>query len=119
MLQTIRTRQNSLQFCRQYLTDRVIRTLSCGAGLVSLATLVALFVFLAALSLPLITGGHWAQIISWTWRPYQGHYGILPMIAGSLALSSVAFVLAYPVSLGVCLFVCSRGSILGLRYASA
>lgn len=93
-------------FRRQFFFDRAARILSCGAGFVSLATLAAIFVFLAVLSLPLFTQGQWGQILSSTWRPYQGLYGVLPMVAGSLALSLSAFALAFPLGIGVCLFIC-------------
>ena len=113
MDQTPLCRRNPSRFCRQLFFDRLVRILSCGSGFVSLATLAAIFAFLAILSLPLFTQGQWGQILSWTWRPYQGFYGILPMAAGSLALSVFAFALAYPLGLGVCLFVCSpRGGLM-------
>jgi phosphate ABC transporter permease subunit PstA len=99
-------RQNSARFCRQLFFDRVFRLAAGGAGFISLATLAAIFIFLLVLSLPLFAQGHWNQILSMTWRPYQGHYGILPMIGGSLALSVSAFVLAYPLALGICIFAC-------------
>lgn len=92
---------------RHALVDQIVRVLSCGAGLISLLTLISIFIFLLVFSLPLLTSGHWSEIMSWTWRPYQGHYGILPMIVGSLALSTAAFMLAYPTALGICIFVCA------------
>lgn len=76
-----------------------------GAGCVSLATLTAILVFLAVLSLPLFTQGQWGEVLSMSWRPFHGQYGILPMIAGSLILSVSAFLLAYPLGVGVCLFI--------------
>ncbi len=99
-------RQNSSRFCRQLFFDRLVKVLACGAGFISMATLIAIFVFLLVLSLPLFAQGQWGQILSSVWRPYQGHYGILPMLAGSLVLSVSAFVVAYPLGLGICLFVC-------------
>jgi ABC-type phosphate transport system permease subunit len=86
-----------------------VRFLCCGAGFISLGTLVAIFAFLLILAMPLFLEGQWGQILSMTWRPYQGHYGILPMLAGSLALSVSAFAVAYPLGLGVCLFACGPG----------
>ncbi len=102
-------RQKSLRFCRQLFFDRTARILSCGAGFISLATLAAIFLFLLVLALPLFLEGHWSRILSMTWRPYQGHYGIIPMLAGSLALSVSAFAVAYPLGLGICLFACGPG----------
>lgn len=105
MRQDFFCRQNDKRFCRQLFFDRVARTLCRGAGFVSLATLLAILVFLAVLSLPLFTQGQWGEVLSMTWRPFQGQYGILPMIAGSLILSVSAFILAYPLGVGVCLFL--------------
>lgn len=75
-------------------------------GFVSLATLAAICIFLAVLSAPLFIQGQWDQILSSTWRPHEGQYGVLPMVAGSLTLSGAAFILAYPLGIGVCLFLC-------------
>lgn len=91
---------------RQLLFDRAARLLCLGTGFVSLATLAAICIFLAVLSAPLFTQGQWGQILSATWRPHEGLYGILPMVAGSLVLSISAFALAYPLGIGVCLFLC-------------
>lgn len=99
--------RNHNRFRRQIFFDRIAAAVSRGAGFVSLATLAAILVFLVALSLPLFTQGQWDNIFSTFWRPFQGQYGILPMIAGSLILSVSAFVLAYPVGMGVCLFLLS------------
>lgn len=105
MRQTHPCRQQSTRFCRQLFYDRAARALSCGAGFVSLATLAAIFAFLALLSLPLFTQGQWGSVFQAVWRPFEGRYGIVPMIAGSLILSCSAFALAYPLGVGVCLFV--------------
>jgi len=93
-------------FRRQLVTDRAAALLACGSGFLSLAALAAIFLFLLVLSLPLFTQGHWGQILTSTWRPSQGQYGILPMAAGSLAVSVTAFALAYPLGVGLCLFAC-------------
>lgn len=42
-----------------------------------------------------VTGG----AFSWSWRPYQGEFGIMPMLAGSLALSGLTLCLAWPLAL--------------------
>ncbi len=39
----------------------------------------------------------------WQWQPYEGKFGILPMLAGSLLLGSFALVGGWPLALG---FVC-------------
>ena len=104
MGQAVSCRRSVLR--RQLFVDHAAGWLSRGAGFVSLGTLAAIFVFLVVLSLPLFTQGQWTDILSVTWRPHEGQFGILAMIAGSMALSVSAFVLAYPLGIGVCLFVC-------------
>jgi phosphate ABC transporter permease subunit PstA len=119
MQQTPICRQTSARFCRQLFFDRLARYLACGAGFISLGTLVAIFAFLLILSMPLFLGGQWTQVLSMTWRPYEGLYGILPMLAGSLALSVSAFILAYPLGLGICLFACGSAPTLSRRVVLA
>lgn len=41
---------------------------------------------------------------SWQWQPYEGHFGILPMLAGSAALSLFALLLGWPLAFGVVVF---------------
>lgn len=37
----------------------------------------------------------------WVWQPYEGHFGILPMLAGSAALSAFALCLGWPLALAL------------------
>lgn len=37
----------------------------------------------------------------WIWQPYEGHFGILPMLVGSAALSLFALCLGWPLALGL------------------
>lgn len=38
---------------------------------------------------------------SWQWQPYEGHFGILPMLAGSAVLSLFALFFGWPLALGI------------------
>jgi phosphate ABC transporter permease subunit PstA len=71
-------------------------------ALVSLITVGAILVFLIYFCLPLIAGGQVWRLASWQWQPYQGHFGILPMAAGSLCLAVAALTIAYPLAIGIC-----------------
>jgi len=73
-------------------------------ALICAAIVVTIFAFLAYFSIPLLEDGRLISILSRSWRPFQGNFGILPMIAGSLCLSLSAMVLAYPLALGICFF---------------
>jgi len=60
---------------------------------------------LAYFCLPLLTSHGLAKVFSQQWQPFGGHFGILPMCAGSLALATLALALALPLALGICTLV--------------
>ncbi len=45
------------------------------------------------------------SLFSWQWRPAEGAFGILPMVAGSLCLAVSAMLIAFPVGVGLCGFI--------------
>lgn len=90
---------------RQEALSRII--LLC-ATLISGLAVFAILGFLAYFSLPLILQGQARQIFAWRWRPFQGDFGILPMIFGSLLLAFSALLVTYPLGLGLCGFVFSQ-----------
>jgi phosphate transport system permease protein len=65
--------------------------------------IAAILVLLVVFCLPLLTTHGLAQIFSRHWQPFGGQFGILPMCAGSLTLSTLA--LAFPLALGICTLV--------------
>jgi len=82
--------------------------LFCAAAIAALAVL-AIFGFLLWFALPVFRGEALASLLSWTWRPLRGEFGILPMLAGSLCLALSAMLLAYPLALGLCCFIHGAG----------
>jgi phosphate transport system permease protein len=90
-------------------------TTKCAEGLLRSAAIfsalivVALFGFLAYFTLPLLIDGQFTELFSSHWRPFHGEFGILPMIAGTLALAISALLIAYPLGIGICLFVHGLG----------
>lgn len=102
-------RWDAARFRRQILYDRIARGCAAGAGAVVCLTLVAMAVFLLVLGAPLLLDGQWAQVLTWTWRPYQQLYGILPMVVGTLALATLACVLSWPLAVGISLLACGLG----------
>lgn len=85
-----------------------IRGVLLAATLISGLAVGAILGFLAYFSLPLVFQGQVGQIFAWRWRPFQGEFGILPMIVGSLLLAFSALLLAYPLGVGLCGFVFSQ-----------
>jgi len=79
------------------------------AAVFSALIVLALFGFLLYFSLPLFFEGQLGELFSWHWRPFQGDFGILPMIVGTLALAVSALLIAYPLGLGICLFIHGLG----------
>jgi len=99
--------------------ERGVLALLAGAGAVGALCLAGILGFLIWFSLPLLEPGQLAAVLSWTWQPTSGLYGILPMAVGSLLLGSSALALAYPVGLGLALFVNGLGPDRAARPLSA
>jgi phosphate transport system permease protein len=75
------------------------------ATAVSAVAIAAILLLLAIFCLPLLTSEGLTHVFSRQWQPFGGQFGILPMCAGSLAISSLALVLAFPLALGICTLV--------------
>jgi phosphate transport system permease protein len=81
--------------------ERTLLAATAVSALAIAAILILLFIF----CLPLLTSHGLAHIFSRQWQPFGGQFGILPMCAGSLALSTLAMALAFPLALGICTLV--------------
>lgn len=98
----------------------VKRDFSFGTICVYLATgcvlvgIILLFAMILVFAFPALMEQGTTGIFSWDWNPYQGKFGILPMLAGSLILSFSALLMAYPLSLGVCAFIITARGKIGL-----
>lgn len=79
------------------------------AALVSSAVIFAILGFLLYFSAPLILDGRLAEVLSWDWQPYQGKFGVLPMVAGSMCLALSSLLLAYPAAVGICCYAHGLG----------
>jgi phosphate transport system permease protein len=81
------------------------RTLLAVTG-ISAVAIGAILVLLLYFCLPLLLSSHGLdRVFSLHWQPFGGQFGILPMCAGSLALSTLALALAFPLALGICTLV--------------
>lgn len=70
------------------------------SALVSVLLTLAILGFMLYFGLPLIKDKEFINLISLTWNPGKGFYGIRPMIAGTLIISGLSVIIAFPVSLG-------------------
>jgi phosphate transport system permease protein len=75
------------------------------AAFLSAAITLMVFLFMAALGLPVIREGQLLQTLAGSWAPLSGSYGIGPMILGTLAIALLALLLAVPLSLGCAIFI--------------
>ncbi|WP_035261590.1 PstC family ABC transporter permease [Desulfonatronum lacustre] len=101
------------------LSESWIRRVLCAAALTSTAAAFCILLVLVYLVLPLFISGELGAVLSWQWLPFQGKFGILPMVTGSLLLSLGALALATPLAVGVSCFVqvLAPGRIKGLCLA--
>ena len=88
-------------------SERVVEGFLAAAAFVAGAAVLAVLAFLVVLSLPVFTGA--TDVMSWEWRPFHGHYGILPMVVGSLLVAVGAVVIAVPVGVLITAFVHGLG----------
>ncbi|GAB7021577.1 ABC transporter permease subunit [Salidesulfovibrio brasiliensis] len=79
------------------------------AAAVSCLAVLAVFLFLLRFAAPLFSTEGLAKVMQWRWEPFGGHFGILPMIVGTVCLSISAMVVAAPLSLGIACFVNGMG----------
>jgi phosphate transport system permease protein len=70
------------------------------SALASSAITAGILIFMVFMGLPLLREGGFLSLLLNTWEPYQGLYGVFPMIAGTLAISLLALLVAFPLSLG-------------------
>ena len=82
-----------------------IRRLLCAAAMVSTAAALCILLVLVTLVLPLFAHGGLAAVLGWQWLPFEGKFGILPMVVGSLWLSLGALASATPLAVGLACFV--------------
>ena len=75
------------------------------AATVSVVAAIAIFSFMLLLGLPIITAGHFIEVLTSPWAPDHGVYGILPMIVGTMAIATFSLILAFPLSLGCSILI--------------
>lgn len=84
---------------REQKKDKIIRILLLSNGLISVAIVFLIFLFLFKEAFPLITSGEFYKLFNNTWSPvsYQNEsFGLLPLIAGSLLVTVLAALIAIP-----------------------
>lgn len=79
------------------------------AAVASGAAPLLIFGFMFVLGLPLLRSGLFVDLLTGAWNPAAGAYGIFPMVVGTLAISLLSLILAFPMSLGCAGFAAAIG----------
>ncbi len=85
--------------------DRVFRVFFFGASVLSALVTVAVLGFMILLSLPVLKMDFLWEVLTSPWSPGRGQFGILPMMAGTLAIAFLSLVISLPISLGCAFFI--------------
>ena len=98
-------RPTSLEPGRLKIADRTFRIVALACGLLVLAILALIAIFMTNQAWPAFTRAGFHFITSRDWDPNTNHFGALAFIYGTLGISLIALVFAVPVSLGIALFL--------------
>jgi len=90
-------------------SERWIEAALLASTLIAVFAVGAIFLLLGWFSLPILREGRLFEVVAWDWRPFQGAFGILPMVVGTLLLSFTAMALAFPAGVGICCFAHGLG----------
>lgn len=86
--------------------DRILAPLLLVAGLLCVSVLLLIMLFLLREAWPTLASGGWrAFIVDAAWYPLEGLFGLLPMLAASLAIMLGAVLLAGPTGIGCAIFL--------------
>jgi phosphate transport system permease protein len=90
---------------RSPLGDRAFQLLALISGLLVLAILVLIAVTMSQQSSQWFTTAGWSGVFSADWDPANGKFGAMSFLYGTVVVSLIAIVIAYPVSMGVALLL--------------
>jgi phosphate transport system permease protein len=85
--------------------DRAFRLVLVASGALVLALLLAIVAFLIIKGGPAAGRAGFHFFSSQTWGPDNNHFGVAPLLLGSIAIAVVSLVVAVPVSLGTALMI--------------
>jgi phosphate transport system permease protein len=90
---------------RRPLGDRGFQVLALACGLLVLVILVLIAVTMSQQSTTWFTTAGWSGIFSIDWDPAHGKFGAMSFVYGTVVVSLIAIIIAYPVSMGVALLL--------------
>jgi phosphate transport system permease protein len=86
-------------------SELVLETLVRTAGYSAILFVALIFVFLLREGLPAFTEVNPADFFSTRWYPIEAHFGLLPLMGGSLIVTLGALVMAVPLGLATAVFI--------------
>ena len=88
------------------LSEKVMRIIFMLSATVSILAVIVICYFLAGQGLPAIVEIGVSDFLTGTlWKPLEGHFGIFPMIVGSIYVTAGAIILGVPVGLLCAIFM--------------
>jgi phosphate transport system permease protein len=91
--------------------DKSVRHIMLGIAIFSLLLIVVIGLSLFFKALPIMKEKSiWTLLTSGSWKPFKGDFGFLPFIISTLYVSSIAIVIALPLSLLTSIFLNSYAS---------
>jgi len=70
------------------------------SAILSASVTILILSFMVFFSFPLFKGGDIAQFFTLEWNPYEGGFGIVPMMVGTGIIASLALLIATPFGIG-------------------
>ena len=87
------------------LKDTCAPAVFAGASFLCAAVTLCVLGFMVSLSLPVLKSGMLWKILTDSWSPDHGRFGIFAMVAGTFYIASLSIVIGLPVSLGCAFFM--------------
>lgn len=85
--------------------EQIITLLIKGAGYSAILFVALIFIFLAREGLPAINPRVIGKLFETRWYPIESHFGLLPLIMGSLIVTLGAALVAVPLGIGTAVFI--------------
>jgi phosphate transport system permease protein len=86
---------------REYVITRLIR----GAGYSAILFIALILLFLIREGAPALFEVPLSALVEPRWYPIEGHFGLLPLVGGSLVVTLGAVLIAFPFGLGSAIFI--------------
>jgi len=86
---------------REYIITRLVKA----SGYSAIVFVVLIFFFLLREGIPALAEAPFASLFGTRWYPIEGHFGIWPLITGSIVVTVGAMIIAIPFGIGTAVFM--------------